>query len=296
MDIFCFENKEYITEYFNRLSPIWCRKMLRERLKMLVNQIGLFDYDKSEWLEYQNIMEIYFEEYHIFSEREKKELCLAVIGEKTLKLLRKILNPISVSDVTYQTVITKLEAHFYPIPSKKYYLTKFNFRRQKRMESFFEYVLALRNLLNELHLDISEQQEKLKNQITLGAKEELRQLFKGVHDLTLTEVFNIGLQFEIDRAHKPPRNPRNHNLRKYREATCFRCKQSLRVYHENVACPFDWAVCTYCNSEGHVSLACKYKNDQCKKCGKVGHVQKFCNIDKPVSEVANEASFSCATF
>ncbi|CAH1100245.1 unnamed protein product [Psylliodes chrysocephalus] len=254
----------------------------------LINEIGLFDYGKANWLEYTIKMDSYFQANFISSE-QKKEICIAAVGGKTLKTLKVMIRPKKLQDpeVTYEFIIEALERHFYPNPDSSFYINKFTLRKQMPRESFFEYVVALRKLIINCRFPKKGQHSKLRNQLITGAREALKEKFNA-NSMSLSQVFETGLLWDDSRipAAAPPR--RNHKARINRVAKCFRCAVPVSK-HNNQPCSFDWALCSGCGVKGHLSLACKYKDLSCNNCQGKGHIAKMCkapaviqNGEKPV--------------
>ncbi|KAG5877147.1 hypothetical protein JTB14_035917 [Gonioctena quinquepunctata] len=240
----------------------------------IISEIGKFSYGTTNWLEFQAKMDRCFDECQY--SHGKKEICLEVIGGKTLRILKAIIRPQNIQDeeVDYEMIIAKLEAHFYPNPNRPYYVSKFLLRRQKKDETFFRYVSELRKLIVNCGFGKG-QQSKLRNQIVEGSVTELKEKFN--HNMmSLSQVFEVGLLWDDSKKFKEPPHPRNHKARKNRVPTCLRCKENIINLHNSEPCPFDWAVCSYCNVKGHVSVACKYKDINCNKCNQQGHIAKLC--------------------
>ncbi|KAJ8933368.1 hypothetical protein NQ314_014083 [Rhamnusium bicolor] len=241
----------------------------------LISELGPFIYGKTSWLEYQNKMETFFDEHDVWGNERKRDVCVSMIGVKCLKILKILIRPQNVQDVDYETVLSKLESHFYPKLTHVHYSFKFNNRKQRKREDFFEYIIALRKLMINCIYDDPEVQ--LKRQIIIGVRhDDLREKFHEKNNLSLTRLFEIGLAYDDSKALKGAPHPRNHKARINRDKTCFRCKESILRKHKNENCPFEWADCEHCNIKGHLSTACKYKDLLCNYCSQKGHISKIC--------------------
>ncbi|KAG5877146.1 hypothetical protein JTB14_035916 [Gonioctena quinquepunctata] len=244
-----------------------------------MDEIGTFSYGTTDWLEFQAKMDRYFDERNMRFSQVKKEICFEVFDAKTLRILKAIIRPKNIQDedVSYEFIIAKLEAHFYPNPNRSFYVSKFFLRHQKKDETFFRYVSELRKQIVTCVFGKT-QRSKLRNQIVEGSVKELKEKFNA-NMMSLSQVFEVGLAWDDSKKYKHPPHPRNHKARKNRIPTCFRCKEFIRIHYDQ-PCPFDWAVCSHCNKKGHVSVACKYKDVTCKNCNQQGHIAKLCNKKK----------------
>lgn len=241
----------------------------------VISEIGYFGCVKKTWLEFSSKMESSFLEFKVRDDM-KKLICLELIGTKTLNLLKNLIWPkdIDDKDVTYYLIIDTLDRHFHPQPNVHFYVTKFQSRKQRYTETFFDYVTALRKIMVNCNFSRKNQPSKLRSQLISGCAEDLRTKFNP-HSMSLSKIFEVGLLWDDAKIFKPPPHPRNHKARKNRIAKCFRCAQA-KTQHNNEPCIFDWAICSYCNIKGHVSLACKYKDTTCNNCSEKGHIRKLC--------------------
>ncbi|KAJ8976259.1 hypothetical protein NQ317_000821 [Molorchus minor] len=250
----------------------------------LVRELGPFTFGKMNWLEYQYKMENFFDEHEVWSEERKRDICLSMIGAKTLNILRSLVSPQNVRETDYSVIVSKLEAHFFPKLSRAQHIFKFKHQNQRISETFFEYVSILRKLV--VNCRYNKIEDELKKQIVSGIRdEELKNKFIDDRNTSLSRIFELGLAHDDSKKLKRAPHPRNHKARINREKTCFRCKESIPKVHKNEACPFDWAVCEHCHVKGHISTACKYKNMSCNYCSEQGHIAKICLKNKENSKL-----------
>ncbi|XP_056645908.1 uncharacterized protein LOC130451117 [Diorhabda sublineata] len=249
---------------------------------MSIREIGSFGCDKKTWLEYSSHMESIFSKYKV-RKGLKKLICIEAMGAKIFDLLTILVRPkyVANEDVTYDFIINKLERYFHPKQDVHFYVTKFQLRKQRYTETFFEYVTALRKIMANCNFSRKNQLRKLRNQLISGCDEDLKSKFNP-HSMSLSQLFEVGLLWDDSNIIKPPPHPRNHKARKNRIAKCFRCAQA-KTLHNNEPCVFDWANCSHCNVNGHVSIACKYKDTICDNCSEKGHVHKLCKKPAVVS-------------
>nr|XP_023023653.1 uncharacterized protein LOC111511868 [Leptinotarsa decemlineata] len=248
---------------------------------LLTNKIGNFTLGKTNWLEFEARMEDCFEEKNVITPHFKKEVILDVIGGKTMRILKGIIKPLDIQDVEvdYDMITKTLETYFYPNPNRSFYITKFFLRKQKRGETFFQFVLNLRKLMLKCSFGKG-QHIKLRKQILQGVVPRLKEKFTNSSSIPLSEIFEIGLLWDKKQAGIVDRHPRNHKARKNKTPTCFRCSMSISKEHSGEPCPFEWSTCYGCGVRGHLSIACKYKEFICHNCKKQGHVAKLCKEKK----------------
>nr|CAH7738036.1 unnamed protein product [Callosobruchus chinensis] len=261
-----------------------------ERRANIINQIGPFIAGKHKWLDYFEDMERCFDQHYV-QEEDRKDLCLASLGAKTVKLLKGIVKPQKIKDLDYRTIADKLEKHFYPNPNRRYYLTKFALRKQRGNETFFKYVSTLRQLLQLSGLDDKTANEKLRvhvaeNSNCMVGRSFETELTKNNTPPTLSKLFCKGL--EVD--DQSSLDAFKHHRKKRKVKKCYRCNRPLVPNHENVPCPFDWSECESCEIRGHLVAACKYRNVKCNKCGVMGHVARICKGQKGLPEAPTDAT------
>nr|CAI5821253.1 unnamed protein product [Callosobruchus analis] len=267
-----------------------------ERKATIINEIGPFIAGQHKWLDYFENMERVFDKHYIWEE-DRKELCLASLGAKTMKMLKGIVKPQKIQDLDYRTIADKLENHFYPNPNRRYYLTKFTLRKHRGNETFFKYVSTLRQLLDHSGLDNTAAYGKLRDHLLENCNSKVKrrideELMTDNSIPTLSKLFCKGLQ--VDDLSSLETFKHHRKKWKLRIKKCFRCNQPLVPSHENVPCPFDWGECELCEMPGHLVTACKYRNVKCNKCGVIGHVVKICKGQKGPPEAPADAPADAA--
>ena len=103
-----------------------------------------FDSDLEEWREYVERLSHYFEANDITSASKKRAILLNAVGPSTYRIIKTLVSPAKVTDVSFQDLVDKATAHFCPRPSiiiKRY---EFNTRLQGEGESISNYVASLR--------------------------------------------------------------------------------------------------------------------------------------------------------
>lgn len=260
-------------DYEDWLSPEFRKEKVRE--------LGFLVVGKTDWIEYREKFEILH--LHLWYEDDGKKLFLECIGGKATKLLRSLLKPQTLDNSTLDSVLEAFETHFYPVKDQAYYISKLTVRKQRPSESFFDYVVVLRNLISSCKIG-RRKHSKLRNQIFAGAEKTVKMLFKP--NSSLSEIFEIGLLVDHMKFDKNRWN-RKTLIKRNMVGLCYRCTLNLKDKHADVTCPFDWAICSSCKVKGHVSLGCKYKDVTCHNCSEVGHVAKLCK--KPKKSVEQDS-------
>ena len=105
-----------------------------------------FEKGQEEWSEYIERLDHYFVANDINSDAKRKAILLNAVGAQTYRLIRTLMSPATLADVSLADIVAKAQAHFSPKPSVIVKHFEFNTCRQGEAESIAKYVAELRKL------------------------------------------------------------------------------------------------------------------------------------------------------
>ena len=112
----------------------------------LHGSVAAFASEQEEWGEYIERLEHYFTANDIVAGDKQRAILLNAVGASTYRLIRTLVSPAKVTDVSFADIVEKARAHFNPKPSPIVKRYEFNTRRQGETESIATYVAELRTL------------------------------------------------------------------------------------------------------------------------------------------------------
>ena len=250
--------------------------------------VAAFDPNQEDWSEYTERLEHYFTANEIDSEEKRRAILLNAVGASTYRLIRTLVSPAKVTEVSFDEIVTKAKAHFNPKPSPIVKRYEFNTRRQGENESIAVYVAELQKIAE--HCEYSAVLgDMLRDRLVCGVVDKgiQRRLLQQV-DLTFDKALEIALAAEAadkdsrrlmpaaaDKdqptpigdlpVHNPPGSKNNHprQMRPQNKGgekqpdkeECYRCGGR----HEPAHCPFKQAECHHCKKKGHIARKCRKK-------------------------------------
>ena len=162
----------------------------------LYGVVATFDPNKDDWCEYIERLEHYFSANDIASPAKRRAILLTAVGASTYRLIRTLVSPTQVSEVSFADIVDRAKAHFNPKPSPIVKRFEFNTRRQKENESIAVYVAELRKLAEycEYGATLS---DMLRDRLVCGILDRTvqRRLLQQ-HDLTFDKALEIALTSE----------------------------------------------------------------------------------------------------
>ena len=108
--------------------------------------VATFNPAQDDWCEYIERLEHYFMANDIGSEDKRRAILLNAVGASTYRLIRTLVAPSKVSEVSFEDIVKRAKAHFNPKPSPIVKRFEFNTRRQGQDESVSDYVAELGKL------------------------------------------------------------------------------------------------------------------------------------------------------
>lgn len=210
----------------------------------------------------------------VSSNEKKRSLFISLCGGELYKVLKSLVAPKKVSDVSYDEIITQLTANCAPkknIISERY---KFYNRHQLPQETISEYIIELKTLAQECDFK-NFLDEALRDRFVCGIiDEKIKLRLLNEADLTFDSGCRIACQMEMTGKDMKMLKP---SLTNYVE-------NNWNQYHENKQSSNNQRGrnpkynSTDKNQRGRSSSRNnKYqKNVQCYFCGKWGHMKKEC--------------------
>ena len=107
---------------------------------------GAFDSDLEDWSEYVERLIHYFEANDIVSGDKRRAILLNAVGPGTYRLIKTLVSPAKVTDISFDNIVEVARAHFNLKPSPIVKRYEFNTRVQGEGESIANYVAALRKI------------------------------------------------------------------------------------------------------------------------------------------------------
>jgi hypothetical protein len=101
----------------------------------------MFNPSQDDWCEYIERLEHYFTANDIASSEKRRTILLNAVGASTYRLIRTLVAPANLSEISFDDIVDRAKAHFNPKPSPIVKRFEFNTRRQKENESVVVYVL-----------------------------------------------------------------------------------------------------------------------------------------------------------
>ena len=159
----------------------------------LYGVVATFDPNQDDWCEYIERLEHYFSANDIASPAKRRAILLTAVGASTYRLIRTLVSPTQVSEVSFADIVDRAKAHFNPKPSAIVKRFEFNTRRPK---SIAVYVAELRKLAEycEYGATLS---DMLRDRLVCGILDRTvqRRLLQQ-HDLTFDNALEIALASE----------------------------------------------------------------------------------------------------
>ena len=103
----------------------------------------LYDATQEEWSEYAERIEHYFTANDITSGAKRRAILLNAVGPATYRLLKTLVSPAKITELTFEEIVERAAKHFNPKPSPIVKRYEFNTRRQEEGETVATFVAAL---------------------------------------------------------------------------------------------------------------------------------------------------------
>ena len=91
--------------------------LLPQAVLGLHGAVAVFDAAQDDWSEYIERLEHYFTANDIVSEDKQRAVLFTAVGPSTYRLIRSLVSPAKVTEVSLGEIVGKARAHFNPKPS-----------------------------------------------------------------------------------------------------------------------------------------------------------------------------------
>ncbi|KRY26208.1 hypothetical protein T01_4390 [Trichinella spiralis] len=241
----------------------------------MLNEIEAFQPENgASWDVYVERLNFYFEANDITSAEKKRAILMNVCGPSAYVMIRSLLSPRSLNDVTFEEILSKVKEHLNPAPSEIVFRLRFHKRSQRPNESITEYVAALRNLSENCNFG-NTLDEMLRDRLVGGMRDEaIQRRLLAESNLTFDLAQKIAIAAET--AHKNTeeiRTPSN-------ETTSIQQVRNVNSAHRakprrDQVPDKSGSYCYRCKGNHHPSK-CKFISDACRFCKRIGHIERAC--------------------
>jgi transposase InsO family protein len=221
---------------------------------------------------------------HGLPEEKRKATFLSLLPSHTFTLLKNLVFPKDLTDVTYTTLTTTLRGHLKPkplvIPSRH---TLFQ-RRQRENESIGDYLIALSELAVPCAYPAEVLDVILKDIFVAGLRSRsiLDQLFIMDDKCTLQDVYSKAVAIE------KAESSANELLSK---AVVVHQLEPVNAVSRQIRRPKPGSkplICLACGKEGHKYADCRVRSKlKCNYCKKPNHIEKVCLQKKNIHHIHN---------
>jgi len=150
------------------------------------------------WERYVQKLNNMFVAMDINNEVRKKAMLLHFVGEPVNDIVHTLqLGEGGNSENCYETLCSKLTAHFKPKTNRRIMIFKFRSAKQEESEPFEDYVLRLRNLASKC--DFTDIEEEITNQLIFTIRDKKLQRKALEDNLPLEKIIDIAKNNAADR-------------------------------------------------------------------------------------------------
>jgi len=231
---------------------------------------------------YLERVDLYFAANDI-AEGKRVAVFLSVIGGKTYTLLRNLLAPAKLGDLSLSELKGALKKHFEP--KRVVIAERFHFyrRNQAAGESIADFVAELRRLSTHCAFGENQLEEALRDRLVCGLRSEaIQRRLLTVTNLTFAEALQTAQGMEA--ADKNTQQLKGTDIalqfvgaRPTSSDAPRRTKEQKRV-------------CYRCGKSNHQSTDCRFKDTQCHFCGKLGHIASVCRSKQKAEQSHKKTS------
>lgn len=198
----------------------------------------------------------------------RRAVLLSALTEAAYKLVRELISPKTVEELSYEDLIQHIDKHL--LPKKSLFAERYNFHsaQQRVDEDFTQWAARVRWLSADCKfagcLD-----DMLRDRFVLGMQggpERDRLFTEDAEQLTLARALDTAVALSSARSAA-------------RHCSAPRAPPPLEVY--KVAAQ----QCEVCGYSNHGVDKCRFKAYKCKKCGERGHLKRMCQKPKYVNAV-----------
>ena len=235
-----------------------------------------FDSAAEDWIEYIERLQFYFDTNGISDAAKQRAVLLSCCGPSMFRLLRSLVLPTPLTELSFKDLVAKMKAHREPKPSVVVQRYQFNSRQRATSETVAEYVAALRKLAE--HCNFGDTlDEMLRDRLVCGiANAAVQKRLLTEPELTFTKAVTIAQAVELaekgSRELQSVRDPPK-DIHKFSHLT--NSKKSSHKQDDVGKDKSSTGNCYRCGGKHHQST-CRFKSEMCRFCNKLGHIAKVC--------------------
>ena len=231
----------------------------------MIGAIGEFDPAQEQWTQYRERLSHFFTANGIVEAEKKKAVLLTVMGRTAYKLLRNLLTPNTLEEMSLARIDEVMESHHCPKPSETVKRFEFYNRAQKQGETVSSFVAELRAIAEHCNFGDSLDQ-MLRDRLICGtSSEHMQRRLLSEADFTFKKALELaqGLKAAAKNAHTLKSTSAGPT-----QAEVFQNVSSQDERGERT--------CFRCGKKTHTAVTCRFKTAKCHKCGKTGHLKAVC--------------------
>ncbi|XP_065895806.1 uncharacterized protein [Dysidea avara] len=232
--------------------------------------IAPFDPDTDKRTEYIKHLQFYFTTNNIRDGPKQKAILLSNCGASTFRILRSIVLPDALMDVTFTTLVNKMKEHWEPKSSVIVQCFQFNSRQRASNETVAEYMAALRKLAEHCNYGHSLNEMLGDRLVCRIANPTIQKRLLAEPDLTLDKAVSMAQAAELaDKGAKELQAGDDKSLKDVHKVSS---SSQQRGSHSKDTPPRDKSIgnCYRCGGK-HSQLTCHFKSETCHFCDKKGH-------------------------
>ena len=204
-------------------------------------------------------------------EGKKRSILLSACGTPTYKLIKTLVAPAAVTDVTFNEIAALVQTHYQPKPSVIMRRFRFNTCICHPGENITAFIARLQDLAS--HCEYGDNTvELIHDRIVCGIRDDaLQRSLLSVPKLTFDKACELALLHKsaeqnskvlsvptsvhrTKRDASAPAHPKvNDRNQAHPETSCYRCGGQ----HSAKSCHFKDSVCNFCRKKGHIQRFCR---------------------------------------
>ena len=242
--------------------------------------VAAFDVAQDEWCDYIERLEHYFTANDIREEDKRRAILLNAVGASTYRLIRTLVSPDKVTDVSFEEIVEKAKTHFNPKPSQIVKRYEFNTRRQGSDETISTYVAELRKIAE--YCDYGQALNvMLRDRLVCGLQDKnIQRRLLQQSDLTFEKALEVALAADNDAKRlttTPPDKDLPTQIGKVGDRPPYKPPVNRGVPQQTGGGRANPGKreCTRCGGK-HEATNCPYLEYECHKCKKKGHLARRC--------------------
>ncbi|XP_049886791.1 uncharacterized protein LOC126381339 isoform X1 [Pectinophora gossypiella] len=249
----------------------------------------------SDWRVFKERLKIWLDvntvkqESKEFSKSEWHRAVLrSALNETAYKLVRELIAPKTVTELSYDEIITAIDKHL--LPKKSLFAERHHFHSatQRVGEEYAHWAARVRRLSTDCEFG-SVVDEMLRDRFILGMQPgaERNKLFlEEPKALTLNKALDIAVS-----VHSARQAARQSESAPAASAVgTAQAQLALADVYRVAASSSSGVQCDVCGYKNHNAEKCRFKGYKCKNCGLKGHLKRMCKSDKRVNMLQVQSS------